>query len=148
MAFDFKGGGSSGSGAPFPPSSSGGGFRNKPSGFSGRPGEDRPSPGFQDRPGRSMPPPDSARRTAPSGEPRPRSAAPARRPPVRSRAPRMAFSLPWNRLLPVLAVLALLVVCFVFRAAIKAFLMELLTWAITLLVVIFIFKYLLLGGKR
>lgn len=148
MAFDFKGGGSSSSGAPFPSSSPGGGFRDKPGGLGGRQGEDRSSPGFQDRPGRSIPPPDSARRTAPPGELRRRSAAPVRRPPVCNREPRTAFSLPWGRLLPVLAVLALLVVCYVFRAAIKTFLMELLTWAIILLVIIFIFKWLLFGGKR
>ena len=148
MAFDFKGSGSSSSGAPFPPASPGGGFSDRPGGLGGGPGEGRPAPGFQDRPGRSAPPPDSARRTAPPGELRHRQAAPARRPTVRSRAPRPAFSLPWDRLLPVLAVLALLVVCFVFRSAIKAFLMDLLTWAIILLVIIWIFKSLLFGGKR
>ncbi len=152
MAFDFKGG-SSGSGAPFPPSASGGGFRDKPGGFGGGPAADRPpkspkrpSPGFQDRPGRSMPSPDPVRRAAPPAEPRPRPHPPVRRPPMRSRSPR--FSLPWGRVLPVLAVLALLVVCFVFRSAITAFLMDLLTWAIILLVVIYIFKCLLFGGKR
>lgn len=148
MAFDFKRGGSLGSGAPFPPSSHGGGFQDKSGGPGGRPEEDRPSPGFQNRPRRSVPPPDSTRRTVSPGKPRPRLAASVRRPTARSREPRAVSSLPWGRLLLMLAVLAVLVVCYVFRAAIKAFLMEILTWAIILLAVIFIFKCLLFGGKR
>lgn len=155
MAFDFKGGGSSGSGAPFPPSSPGGGFRDKPGGFESKPAADqyaepsgRSSVGFQNRPGRSMPRPDPVGRTTPPSGPRSRPAAPARHPPVRGRAPGPAFSFPWGRLFPVLLVLALLMVCFVFRAEIKAFLIELLTWAIILLIVILIFKHLLFGGKR
>ena len=151
MPFDFKGGAPSSSGAPFPPSSSGGGFKDKPGGSGSRPA-DRPSAppspsGFRDRPGRSVPSSEPTRGATPPAAPRPRPVQPVRWPSVRS--PKLSLpSLPLDRLIPLLAVVGLLVFCFVFREAIKAFLKDLLTWAIILLVIIIIFKRLLFGGKH
>ena len=148
MPFDFDGGrrtegDSSRSGAPFSPSSSGS-HGGRPGGFSGRPAASPGEPagfsgrpnGFQNRPERPAAPP------APDRRP-PRRPA---RPPARRPAP--SIFIPWDKLLPVIGFLALLALLFLFRKEITAFLQELFVWIIMILAIVFIFKYLLFGGRR
>lgn len=131
MAFDFKG-----NNRGRAPSSS---YRSSASSPSGRGGGG--SGGFQNRPRPSERPPEQGT----AGSAPPRQSRPVRRPVARSGF--LEF-VPWNVVLPVLLVVAVVALCVIFRESIMRFLSDLLSLAIVLLIVIWIFKMLLFGNGK
>lgn len=131
------------------PSPSGGGFQNRPSGRRGdEPRGFAPEPdkavghsyGFQGRPERS----DSPHMPPPTPGLRPGRARSAKRPALRGSAP----SIPWNIVIPLLLIVAVVALGVIYREAILEFFSELLRLIIVILIVFFILKMLLFGGGR
>ena len=130
------------------------GFPNRPTGFSNTPS------GFQDRPN-NTPDRQTGFQNKPTGfqnRPESRSGAnggtsltPVNNSPVRF-APRTPTkrpaahrgggigmpSIPWNVVIPIIGIVILVVLCVVFREAITEFLVQVLTWIIMILVIIFL----------
>lgn len=126
--------------------------KDKPRGFSNRPTFTRhgteefyePSNGFQnqaDRPGEDW---TSGRNRV--KKPFISSRRSSLRPTIRNSRPMV--SIPWNIILPVIGVVALLVLCFLNREAITMFLREVFGWILIILVMAYILKLFLFGGRR
>ena len=140
------------------------GFQNRPTGFSGTASrfQDRPNntpdrqTGFQNKPSGFQNRPESR-----SGTNGGTSLTPVKKSPVRS-APRTPAKRPathrgggsgmpaihWNMVIPIIGIVILVVLCVVFREAITEFLVQVLTWVIMILVIIFLVKWFIFGGRR
>ncbi len=77
--------------------------------------------------------------SAPTPQPQRRSAP--KRPPVR-RAPTSSFSIPWNTVLPIIGIICVILFLYLFRSEISAFLSQILSWAITIIIIVLIFRWL------
>lgn len=58
------------------------------------------------------------------------------------------MNIPWNILLPIIGIIAVVIFCWIFREEITNFLMQLLTWVIVILVIIFIVKWFIFPKKK
>lgn len=65
----------------------------------------------------------------------------APRPPRRAPSPGPAFSIPWNIVLWVVGILAVVAGLWIFRDAISAFLSQVLSWVITILIILAIIRF-------
>jgi len=132
-----------------PPRNSGG-FGNRPTGFQNPPSSPSAPPskpaGFQNRPAlRDEPQTDPGLRSGSPGAPaRPAPRTPAKRPAVRSGG----SSVPWRILLPVIGILIVVALCVIFRQAIAEFMTQLITWAVIILIILLLFKWLIFGGRK
>lgn len=134
------------------------GFQDKPSGFQDRPAnEPARQSGFQNKPSGFQNRPESKAGTSgntsltPVNHSPARSAprAPVKRPATHRRGVSNDFgAIPWNVVLPIIGLIALVILCVVFREAITEFLVQVLTWIIMILVIIFLVKWLIFGGRR
>ena len=111
------------------PAGGGTGFRNKPSRRS-RPSQDTDMVPFGD---------DS--RT-------PGSRVPSRRTSTRRRSGVSLPDIPWRTLMPLIGIILAVVLCVIYRDAITSFLAQVLSWLITIGIIILLFKWLIFGGKR
>lgn len=100
------------------------------------------SSGFQNRPGQ--------RKHAPASPPSARPSYPRRDkgrrnrtgiyPSQRNSYRRTGFQVPWERLLPIIGILAVIAMLWICRDAITEFLSQILSWVVTLVVIVFIIK--------
>ena len=58
------------------------------------------------------------------------------------------FALPWNRILPVIGIIAAVIFCWIFRREITEFLTQLLVWVIFIVILVVAVKYMIFGGRR
>lgn len=134
------------------------GFQDKPSGFQDRPSNESPHQsgfqnkpsGFQNRPERKTGISGNTSLTPVSNSPaRSTPRVPVKRPATHRRGGNNDFgTIPWNVVLPIIGLVALVILCVVFRDAITEFLVQVLTWIIMILVIIFLVKWLIFGGRR
>ena len=161
MAFDFKGGGAS---APRPNNTSTGSGSNYPSSLNNipRPGGSNPSSipkpadtsatrnaGFQNRPevkrGGGITPPAV---TPDNGNGRRKTTGP-KRPSTRQRSSGTGNTqIPFGLLFTILGIAVVIICLWVFRDPISAFLTQVLTWVITVLIIIFLIKWFIFPKRR
>lgn len=58
------------------------------------------------------------------------------------------MNIPWNILLPIIGIIAVVTFCWIFKEEITNFLMQLLTWVIVILVIISIVKWFIFPKKK
>lgn len=148
MAFDFKGtstsseqkssvhsnSSSGNSSMPYPSGSS----MPKPSGFQNRPELNKNVGAFE------------ASRPVVSSSNGYRTNNKVPRRPVQRRvsSPANRFWIPWNIVFPIIGIILAIVLCWVFRDEITAFLSQVLGWIITILIIIFLIKYFIFPRRR
>lgn len=161
MAFDFKG---SGGNIPRPNNTSSSSGSNNPSSFNNipRPGGNNPSSipkpadtsaarntGFQNRPevrsGGGVTPPSA---TPDNGNGRRKTAGP-KRPSTRQRSSGAGNTqIPVGLLFTIIGIVVVIICLWVFRDPISAFLTQVLTWVITILIIIFLIKWFIFPKRR
>ncbi len=152
MAFDFKGGKQ----APPPhrtPNSSNDGYSSSLGSLPRPGGNASPSSGFKNAPtvrDDSSRPSVSPPENLPALNDRQRYSSTLQKTPtrVRSNHRQAGSQIPWRIVLPIIAVIALVVLCFVFKDAITSFLSQVLAWVIIILIIIAVFKWLIFPRRR
>ena len=150
MAFDFKGGKQ----APNSnnTANSNEGYSSSLSSLS-RPGGKSQSGGFKNTPTVI----DNSDRTGgplqpnlPAMNDRQRHRLSPQRTPTRMRGVRQPSNvqIPWRIVLPIIAIIAIIVLCIVFKDAITSFLAQVLTWVLIVLIIIAIIKWLIFPRRR
>lgn len=66
----------------------------------------------------------------------------------RMSVPMERFQIPWSIVFPIIGIILAVVLCWVFRDEITAFLTQVLAWFITILIIISIIKYIFPGRRR
>lgn len=62
--------------------------------------------------------------------------------------PSSGSKISWNALLPIIGIIAIIAFCWIFREAITNFLMQLFTWVIIILIIIFVIKWFIFPKKK
>lgn len=104
-------------------------------------GESGKSSGFQNKPERKATTSPVPAYTGQQSNPRVRPA----RPHVGRSAPLSVQNLPWAKILPILGIISVIVLCFVFRDVITAFIAQVAAWVIVVLILFLIVKHMFFG---
>ena len=62
--------------------------------------------------------------------------------------PSSGTNIPWSSLLIIIGIIAIIAFCWIFREAITDFLMQLLTWVIIILIIIFVIKWFIFPKRK